>query len=197
MESGTAEQDRSAIEGGVTQEEVEKLAPPESIEIAAAPGGDQRLSDEDKQDATDWLLADDDDDGAEVYKTLTINVGTPDAPKRIDWTIRAIDPDEMRQIRSRAGSRGGPRGRRQRQAQTGEVDDSFANLLIVTAATVTPNVREVAKQKGIADPSEVVKHRFRKKPGLIDQLAAEIFLFSGWDEEDIQEAKEVRAAGNS
>ena len=113
----------------------------------------------------------------------------------IEWTIRAIEPDEMRAIRRR--SMGVNRQQRRRGAGDQQVDDFQANLLIVTEATVKPDMREVARSKGIADPSAVILSRFRHKPGLIDQLAAEIMLFSGWDEEDIQEAKEVRAASGN
>lgn len=191
--STTAAPEAHDLEGGISEEEAQKIKSPESIEEAA---DGRRLSGADQQNALDWLLADDDDEAGEIVKTLTINVGTPDNPIKIDWTIRAIERAEMRQIRSRAQSQQqGVRGRRRRQ-EGEQIDDGYSNLLVVTEATVYPDIREVARQKGIADPSLVVEHKFRRKPGLIDQVAAEVFLFSGWDEDDIQEAKEVRAAGN-
>jgi hypothetical protein len=51
----------------------------------------------------------------------------------------------------------------------------------------------VARQKGIADPAMVLRHRFRRKPGLIDQLAAIVLERSGYDDDAIRDAVEVRA----
>jgi hypothetical protein len=183
--------ERPDVLTGVTPEEERKGGPPEAIEKLAQPDGEKRVSESEILDATEWLLGDEAED-EEALKTLEINVGTT-RRQVVQWTIRPIEPDEMRQIRRRAM---GLNRQQRRRGATGDqqVDDFQANLLIVTEATVIPNVREVAMTKGLADPSAVVLHRFRHKPGLIDQIAAEIMLFSGWDEEDIQEAKEVRAA---
>ena len=38
----------------------------------------------------------------------------------------------------------------------------------------------------------VLKHRFRRKPGLIDQLAGRIMDLSGYDEEDVREAEAAK-----
>jgi hypothetical protein len=42
----------------------------------------------------------------------------------------------------------------------------------------------------------VVLHRFRNKPLLVDQIAGQILLVSGGDDEDVRTAREIRAAGN-
>ena len=191
-EASVTVKERPDILTGVEAGEQRKAGPPESIEKLAQPSGDKRASATELLDATEWLLGDEEAE-EDALKTLEINVGSSEHKKIVQWTIRAIEPDEMRTIRRRA--MGMNRGQRRRAGTDQQIDDFQANLLIVTEATVVPDVREVARSKGIADPSGVVLTRFRRKPGLIDQIAAEIMLFSGWDEDDIQD-KEVEAAGN-
>jgi hypothetical protein len=83
------------------------------------------------------------------------------------------------------------------------VDATEAGLRTVVYGTVEPDLAEAARRKGLTAPDpawgpmQIVKHRFRHKPGLVDQLTAEIFDISGFDEEDVRETKEVKAAGNS
>ena len=187
-----APQVRPDIEHGVTEKEVGASAPP-VIEKLAQERGAEKVDGGEIADATDWLLSDTEDAEEIAVKTVELNVGTPEHRKVIEWTFRAISGDEMRVVQRRAQQ--GTSSRRRAMTQ-GETDNAYANLLVVTEATVHPDLRAAAQSKGIADPAEVVRHRFQRKPGLIDQLAAEIMLFSGYDEDDLQDAKEVRAAGN-
>jgi len=161
---------------------------PPAIKKAAA---DEKLSDEEHADALDWFLGDDDEDTEEFpVKKLQINVSVTDRPKWIEWHIRPLNADEMRQIErlsvgNRADRRSGVQG-----------DATKQNLLIVVEATVFPDLREAALGKGIQDATYVLKHRFRAKPGLLTQIAGEVMLFSGFDSDDVREAVEVRASGN-
>lgn len=190
---GAVGESRSDIDRGVTEDEVGKGGPPPSIDKLAQERGGEKANESEIADATDWLLSDAEDEEDIATKTVELNIGTPEHRKVIEWTFRAISSDEMRIVQRRAQQ--GTSSRRRAMTQ-GETDNAYANLLVVTEATIHPDLRGAAQSKGIADPAEVLRHRFQRKPGLIDQLAAEIMLFSGYDEDDLQDAKEVRAAGN-
>jgi hypothetical protein len=200
-----AEATRADLRGGVTPEEAEvaqaataQTRPP-SVDRLASEGGHARVTDGEKSEALVWFLsAEDDYSDALPTKTLEINVAPAGSPERfIPWTIRAIDQDELLAIRRQAG---GSREQRRRAASAGlggDVDPTLANLHMVVAATVDPDLRAAAVAKGVTtDPAYVLKHRLAHKPGLIQQIAAEVMLFSGFDDEDVRDAKEVRAAGN-
>jgi hypothetical protein len=147
---------------------------------------------EEAQSALEWLL-DDEEDDVDVTETLQINVGGPEAadgtplvaarpPRWIDWVIQPVDEGVLRRI-LRVGS-----GRRNRRGDEG----ADANLRVVVAGS--PELAEAAREKGIADPGTLVRQRFRKKPGLIGQIADAIMELSGFNEEDVRESRDVRAA---
>lgn len=171
---------------------------PDEIKRAAQGGS---LSTSESSAALAWLLEDTPDDDEERFKTLTINIGRGTTERWIDWTIRSIDRDVLRAIqRGAQGNRQARRGR----GGPGEIDAGEANLRIVANATVEPDLREAARRKGVQmdspdpmyAPMQVLRHRFQDKPGLIDQIAGEVMDISGYDEEDVQEARAKDAAGN-
>jgi len=166
-----------------------KVTPDEAVTRAAeldGKKGDAQLPGEVEDAALAWFL---DDEEPEFTRTLEINVGTDDEPKWIPWTIRALDADEIRKLNrqseNRSARRGGPQGER---------DPDLASRRIVAAATVKPDLVEIARQKGVQlahgddlwAPMQVLQWRFRAKPGLIVQLANDVFGLSGYDDEDIR-----------
>jgi hypothetical protein len=149
------------------------------------------LSAEQVQDATDWFLADDEEEVP--VNVIEINVGVA-KPKWVRWTVRAIDRDRIRQLREQATNRAGRRS-------GGAPDDMRVNLLIATEGSVVDwtDERMLAYKKKdgtpgkFIDPVDAIRYRFRFKPGLIDQIAGEVLSTSGYDDEDV---REVAAAGN-
>jgi hypothetical protein len=140
--------------------------------------------------ATEWFLS---DEPLVSQKNVEINVGTDEAKRWITWTITSVDGEVLKRIR-REGESGGNR-RQRRAGGASEIDPQEANARIVVEGTISPDLAEVARRKGLpetADPKygavQVLKHRLRDKPGLIDQLAGEIMSLSGYDEEDLRES---------
>lgn len=179
------------------------------VGIAGADSNGQsvkRLDDQEKLDALAWLLADDEEADDNRTEKWEFNVGTEERQEWIDWVIRPIDAEVMTGLRQRANARRGVNRTQRRAAGAESVDVTLLNLYMVASATVSPDLQEAARVKNIesADPLhgpvELLKHRFRNKPGIVDQIAAKIMLFSGYDEEDARrptpEAVMVRAAGN-
>jgi len=175
-------------------EEGEEKKLPEAVE-AAAEG--RSLTAEQHVDALEWLLADEEEDDSGFTRTLELNIGTAGVKVWMTWVIRPVDRETLRALRE-SGNR-----RQRRAGQFREVDTDEASLRIIATATVEPDLVEAARRKGIEAPDpafgpmEIIQHRFRRKPGLVDQVVGEIFDLSGYDEEDVREAKEVKAAGNS
>ena len=163
----------------------ESLPGKEAVRAAAAGA---KLTPEDQDAALEWFLSTDPEEDDEVT-TIEINVGTADKPRFIPWTIRSIDLDVLRRIRRQAMS--GNRAARRAGGQ--EVDEIAANLRIILEGTVKPDIAAAARELGIADPATALRLRFKRKPGLLGQIAAEIMSLSGYDEEDVREAQ---AAGN-
>lgn len=160
------------------------------------------LPPEAQQDALEWFLSDEE---MPMNKTINVNIGTPDSPRLVAWTIKAIDGEQIKHARKMAEEGGSRASRRRQTGAVVEVDAQEANARIVVAGTEYPDLREVAQvkqqragfQERRPDPDapavEVLKWRLRHKPGLIDQLAGEILALSGYDDDDIQE----HAAGKS
>jgi hypothetical protein len=144
-----------------------------------------------QQNALDWFISSEPIGGADgATTTVRLNVGTEGSPKWIDWKLRAIELDALRSIRKRAANT--------REARrTGNVDEFRVNLEIVAAATVEPDLRAAAEALQIGDPAEALRQRFYNRPGYITQLAGKVLTASGFDEEDVQDATQVAAAGNS
>jgi hypothetical protein len=210
MEASTTKEvpDARLVEGPETAGD--DRAVPASVEQAAHSNeGAKALTGEQHMDALDWLLQDDPTGGIEPTQTWTLNVGTDEQPRLIDWVIRPLDADTFTRLRAEART-----GNRQQRRQRGRGTDEEANfdvtefnLRMVATATVVPDLGEAARMRGMeaADPLlgpvELLKGQFRGKPGLLDQLAGYVMLFSGYDEQDVVRATPeitmVRAAGNS
>lgn len=175
---------------GAEPEVDERRAAAEAIADSSQP---EKLEAEVHRDALDWLLSDEPDEYA--YEKFEIDVAPPGSkdPVWLVWTLRALNADELKAARRLAS---GANRQQRRKASGEEADLSEINLRIVTLATVAPDLHQAAQAKGYADPSHVLKHRFRNKPGIIDQLASKVLTISGYEEEAIRDAVEVRAAGN-
>jgi hypothetical protein len=151
----------------------------ESLDAVGAGGG----SDEDVATATEWLLSDE-----QVVNTRKMRVrlgGSDDAPVMGGWVIRAIGVDVIRSAEREA------QGNRQQRRQGQEYDELKANLRVVAEGTIEPDLKAIARQKGIADATVLLRQRFQYRSGVIAQIAGEIMSLSGFDFED------VKAAGNS
>lgn len=144
-----------------------------------------------QQSALDWFISSEPIGGKDGgLTTVRLNVGTEDAPRWIEWKLRAIELDALRSIRKRAANT--------REARrTGNIDEFRVNLEIVAAATVEPDLGAAAEALGSGDPVETLRQRFYNRPGYITQLAGKVLTASGFDEEDVQDTTQVAAAGNS
>lgn len=145
---------------------------------------DGELSTQNQLSALDWFLSPEPD---VQTKVISLNVGNDREPVWIDWTIRAVDLDQLRAIQKRLSDNAAKRGRLQ------GTDDIDSLVEVIVEGTVDPPLREAAAQLGIRTPDEAVKKRFAHKSGLIPSIAQQIFALSGYDDEDVREAS---AAGN-
>lgn len=164
--------------------------------VARAAAGE--LSSEDTaeiHDATEWLLGAV-SDTEEITHVLTLNVGSHAKPHKINWTIRALDGAVIRRIREEtAGNRASRRAGVSMLADSNRVFQ--ANVKVVVEGTVAPDLKTVAAQRGLAAATLLIEQGFRRKQGMVDQVAAEIMALSGYDDDDVQDAVEQGAAGSS
>lgn len=143
--------------------------------------------------AVEWFLSNEE---IPAEKTLDVNVGARTVP----WTIKAIDADALKQARKM--SEEGSRTQKRARAQSGvaaEVDQAENNARVVIAGTVDPDLRKLAAEMqakiGFVDHRpdkdaaavELLRDRFANKPGIIDMLAGEIVVLSGYDDEAVVE----------
>ena len=126
--------------------------------------------------ATEWFLTDEEP----LERTIEINVGTEDDKNWIPWTIRPVDLEVLRRIRRNSMSQS-------RRNVEGAIDEIQANLGIVVAGTVKPDLKEMAEKRGVPAADEVLRLRFIQKPGLLGQLASEILSLSGYDDADLRD----------
>lgn len=161
---------------------------------AAAEG--RKLSPEGQSEALKWFLNPDlEAEEKASTETLMLNFGTDEKEKQVPWTVKGVDMETIRAIRNAAQNT-------RRTRRTGEADEHKVNLSVVVAGTVDPPIMEacaeVANATGKAvDPVQYLKDRFRTKPGFIAQIAGKIMSLSGFDADDVQEADQIEAAGNS
>jgi hypothetical protein len=163
-------------------------APTGEAAVRAAAAG--KVKDRETADAAlDWLLSDEPDETGETLP-LELNIGSAreGQEKWITWMIQPVDGEVIRRIRRQSTS-----GRAARRAGQQGGDDDQANRRIVVAGTAAPNVVEAANQRGLADPASLIELKFRRKPGLVQQLVVEILSLSGYDDDDV---REVQAAKN-
>lgn len=171
--------DQTDATGGDAVKEVAETKNPERLDAAV------------QQSALDWFISSEPIGGKDGgVTTVRLNVGTEDEPKWIDWKLRPIELDSLRSIRRRAANT--------REARrTGNIDEFRVNLEIVASSTVEPDLAKAAEAMGSNDPVETLRHRFYNRPGYITQLAGKVLTASGFDEEDVQDTAQVKAAGNS
>lgn len=166
----------------------------ESLVARAASGAIDKDDRNGQEDATAWFLDAFAGETPEVQNTLIVNVGgVGDARKDIRWKIKALDGPLIRKIRENAESL----VRRQGSSGAGATSAGFnANVRIVIEGSTDPDIKTLARQQGIADPTAMLEVVLQKKQGLIDQIAGSILTLSGYDQDDVQDEIEVRAAGN-
>jgi hypothetical protein len=186
-------------ETAAPETEPEAAAPPartrrEAVKVAAdlATGAQKNgeLTEAAAESALEWFMGEEE---LPVEKVIDVNIGTPDAPRTLAWTITSIGSDKIEQSRKLA-QKGGNRASRRLTTQAPEIDEVEANARIVVAGTIDPDLREAARRKGAPNHPDgdlaavqLLKHRLRGKPGLIDRIAVEILALSGYDDDDIQE----------
>lgn len=149
-------------------------------------------------DATDWFLAEDEDEeGERAIKTYEIDVGIK-KPKLVRWVIGSLDRERISEIRKEAREQV---ARRQGKRRGGgdPFDDSaemIANLRIAVEGTVNPDFSDERMRKvngkQYADPADAMRAKFKAKSGIIDQIAGYVILLSGFSSDDIQEVDAVK-----
>lgn len=169
---------------------------PDRVESVKAAATGATLTPEGQTSALQWFLAPDADVEAESNeKVLELNMGTAENENWIRWTIQSVDMETIRAIRKNATQ--------SREARrTGEADEHRVNVQVLIKGTVDPPIMKALTQlanetQQEIDPVEYVKNRFKSKPGLIPQIAGEIMSLSGFDSDDVREADQILAAGNS
>lgn len=189
----SAVEDAEALNGpvGLTDEQL----------LNAAANKPSALSDEEKQSTLDWFL----DDGAEgseiepLYR-IQIDVSTnPEVQDFKDWVIKPVPSERIDYLRRQFSIVQGNRDQRRRRGALGtELDAAKFNGQLVFEATADPDLEEVMRRKPGAWTAgwELVVHRFRFKPLLVDQIAGQILTYSGGDDEAVRTATEIKAAGN-
>lgn len=183
----TAETLGAEHDDGVDEPEETTLPPA----VVAAQKGEIKEPGQDETDATAWLLDSDTPTPDEVEPTeIKLNVGTPAKTKILSWFVVPLPDAEFRKFRRLVT--GNRRARRAlQQGDVTGVDDWAYHLMVVAAATVSPDLRAAAEAKGV-DVVDVLRHRFAAKPGLINQVSGIVSDISGMDEADAEVV-----AGNS
>lgn len=170
-----------------TATKAEGMTPAAAVEVAGkVKDPDRTPVDGPVEDAAlKWFL---DDDETVFTRDLTLNIGTDENPRKIPWTIQSLDADTIKRLNNESA------GNRAQRRNGGVPDPDAASRRIVAAGTVHPNLKAIARQKGVTEhhtdplaaPMAVLEWRFRQKSGLIVQLANDIMGLSGYDEDDIQ-----------
>jgi hypothetical protein len=162
------------------------------IERVAEESGE--ISEKDQQEAIDFLLAAFHETlpEASFQDRLLVNVGTPRKPKRILWVIRALSRPEIRRIEESVAN-----SREVQQGRNASPDLRYqTSVRIVVAGTVSPPLNDLAINIGLVSGIDFLEEALKMKSGLIEQLAGEIYGISGYDQSDLTDATEVKAAGN-
>lgn len=159
--------------------------------VANAP---RTATDEEKQTALEWFMADDEEATDPTY-ALEVNVSTdPDNPTFIVWRIKPVASSRIDFLRRTFTM---PVNREQRRkGAMGDLDASKFNAALVFESTVEPDLSIPMETGKFRDGSQLVMHRFRNKPLLLDQIAGQILFYSGGDDDDLRVARDVKAAGN-
>lgn len=177
------------------------IDPAEAVKAAADPAvtrNPKALDERAVSAATAWFVDADEAVASESEietKTLEINWGDDDNPDRMNWTVKAVDGDLLRAIRKRESLTKEAR-------RTGIPDEYSIQLQVIVAGTVDPDMAEAAKMRSAQTGERItsldmVRRRFKKRPGFVPQIATHIMRLSGFDDESITEQDQVTAAGNS
>lgn len=149
------------------------------------------LTPDEAQSTLDWFMAEQDEE-AEPHYTIEINVSVePGKEDFKPWVIKPMHSERIDMLRRTFQVQG---NRQQRRTGVADLDLAKFNAALVFEATVDPDLSIPLQQKGFADGAQLVQHRFRFKPLLVDQIAGEVLRISGGDDEDLRTAREVRAA---
>ena len=135
--------------------------------------------------ALEWFLSEDPEELPGLTHEIELNVGVGDREQWIKWTIRPIDADELRRINRTMTAQ------RKRSKGDDVGTDVVANLRVIVAGSVDPNIEQECQRKGV-DPVGWTHKRFQHKPGLITQIANQIMNLSGFDDEDVRDAIRAR-----
>lgn len=168
-------------EHGPKRQAVEKLAE-----------GKEEPTEDEIVDATEWFLGQDEDEGERAVKTLEIDVGIS-KPKIIRWVVGSLDRDRIAEIRREAREIVQRRhGKRRGMDPLDESPEMIANVRIAVEGTISPDFSDDRVRGKFADPADAMRHRFKAKSGLIDQIAGHVILLSGFSSEDVQEVDAVK-----
>lgn len=161
--------------------------------VRAAGATDAKDVEPELEDALEYLLsAFTDPDSVVVTRVLRVNVGAPNKPRILRWTIRNIPGPMIRKIREDAEEQA-----RRTKGSSGAQAGFDGNVRIVIEGTVDPDVKAGAVSLGVMDSGAFLETALQGKQGLIEQIAGAILTLSGYDDEDVNDELEARAAGNS
>lgn len=178
--------------GGAESEDEEPN--PESALLRKVAQHPRTTTDDEKQSTLDWFLQDEGGDEMEPHYKIEINVSTD--PGREDfkpWVIKPIPSPRIDMIR-RACTVAPNRAARRRTSGGQDLDAARFNATLVYEGTVDPDLTVPLKAGKFTDGAQLVLHRFRFKPLLVDQIAGQILEYSGGADEDVRTALEVKAA---
>jgi hypothetical protein len=150
-------------------------------EVLDALAQDRGVTPSEAESATDWFLSEEPEQDEDQTHTIELNVGVGDETRWIKWVVRPVDSDDLRRINRQTLAL------RRRGRQDDLAIDQLGNLKVIVAGSVDPDIETIAQQKG-KQPEALVLARFKKKPGLITQLATQIMALSGFDDEDVRDA---------
>lgn len=174
--------------------EGDEHAPEAVTEAAQSPDAAKRLTENEEQEALDFLLG---ASGPLPFK-LPVTIYTDRGDRKIGWTIRQLDGKRILALEDE-----------HTDDQTGKVDDLALNAAIVAEATIFP---DVASEKfrtpppvdgrtfaPDAAPTDALLRIFRFQSGLLTGIAAQVRSISGWSVDRVGSAQRVLvdAAGNS
>lgn len=156
------------------------------------------VAEEDAEDATTWLLASFHEEVEPPEHTLILNVGSISQPRKIRWRIRALPRETIDKIREESLPQSNRAMRRGALGNLlGDQKQQFkANVRLIIAATLDPDVRAVSARTGLASPEEFLLETFRYVSGLVEFIASAVLTLSGYDEDNVTDAVEADAAGN-
>lgn len=172
----------------------ESAEPRGTKDVLRAAQKDEPVSPEEVQDAVAFFLASEaseEEQPSVEPKTLTLNLGTKEKPRKVRWTVVPVEDTEITRLRrtSQVGTR------QQKRRGEAEVDEAVVARKVVVRGTVDPDPKELARTLGTGpDPADAVHAFFSKygKTGLITQISGTILSISGWDDEDVQEVEAAR-----